>query len=58
MDNDQFYDKNAITLALSCSAGSPANAILLPGICFPGFTKYTNKCLSLQVTPQLFMALL
>lgn len=55
---DQFYLRKAIRLALSASPGNPANDILLPGMCLPGFAKYRNKCFSVQVMPDPFMALL
>jgi len=31
---------------------------LFPGICFPGFARYANKCLSDQTIPEPFIALL
>jgi hypothetical protein len=31
---------------------------LFPGMCFPGLVRYIQRCLSLQVIPEFFMALL
>jgi len=45
-------------LALSYSPAKPANDILLPGMYLPGFKRYMNKCLSDQLKPAPFKALL
>lgn len=45
-------------LALSYSLAKPAKDILLPGMYFPGLSKYTNKCFSDHWKPAPFKALL
>lgn len=54
----QTVPRKAMRCAFSVSPEIPAKLILLPGICFPGLSRYIQRCLSLQVTPDPFMALL
>eukprot|EP00444_Apocalathium_aciculiferum_P046824 CAMPEP_0183501486 /NCGR_PEP_ID=MMETSP0371-20130417/3398_1 /TAXON_ID=268820 /ORGANISM="Peridinium aciculiferum, Strain PAER-2" /LENGTH=50 /DNA_ID=CAMNT_0025695885 /DNA_START=69 /DNA_END=221 /DNA_ORIENTATION=+ len=35
---------------------TPAKTILVPGMYFLGFTKYSNMCLSDQMMPELLLA--
>jgi len=50
--------RKAIKFARSYYPDKPANDILFPGMYFPGFNKYINKCLSDQTNPAPFKALL
>lgn len=50
------YLRYSITSALSYSPSIPANAIWFPGTYFPGAFKYINKCFSVQVIFDFFIA--
>merc|ERR1719335_1852849 len=46
----------AIKSARSLSFFRPANTILVPGIYFFGFTRYSNMCFSDQTIPEVLLA--